>query len=52
MTRTSKLGTTWSFMRVRKKSWLLPIIFALVFLSILIFVAEQSAVAGFIYALF
>lgn len=52
MARTSKLGTILCYMKVRKKWWLLPIIAALVFLSILIFVTEKAAVAAFIYALF
>jgi hypothetical protein len=39
-------------MRERKKWWLAPIIFMMVFLSILIVVTEKSVIAPFIYALF
>jgi hypothetical protein len=42
----------WTFMRVRKKWWLAPIIVTLFLLSALIILAEGSAVAPFIYALF
>ncbi len=42
----------WGFMKVRKKFWLLPIIFILVLLGALIVFTESSAVAPFIYALF
>jgi hypothetical protein len=40
------------FMRVRKKYWLLPIIATLLVLSMLIVMAQGSAVAPFIYTLF
>jgi hypothetical protein len=42
----------WTFMRVRKKWWLGPILFTLLLLSVLIVLTEGSAVAPFIYALF
>ena len=42
----------WDFMRERKKFWLAPIIIVLVLLGGLIVVAEGTAVAPFIYALF
>ncbi|MGH8770665.1 MAG: DUF5989 family protein [Burkholderiales bacterium] len=42
----------WGFMRVRKKFWLLPILATLLVLSILIVMAQGSAVAPFIYTLF
>jgi len=42
----------WSFLRVRKKFWLAPIILVLVTLGGLIVLAEGSAVAPFIYTLF
>ncbi len=48
----SKLGTIWGFLRTRKKWWLTPIVVFLVLLSLLIVLAEGSAVAPFIYALF
>lgn len=42
----------WSFLRVRKKYWLAPIIVVLVLLSLLIVLTQGSALAPFIYALF
>ena len=42
----------WSFMRVRKKFWLAPIIFVMVLLGGLIVLAQGSAIAPFIYTLF
>ena len=40
------------FMRVRKKYWLLPIMIALLVVSIFVVVTEGTAVAPFIYAIF
>jgi hypothetical protein len=45
-------GELWSFMRIRKKWWLGPIMIFLVLLGILIVFTEGSALAPFIYALF
>jgi len=42
----------WSFMKVRKKWWLAPILIILGMLSLLIVFTEGSALAPFIYALF
>jgi hypothetical protein len=42
----------WSFMRERKKFWLLPIVVVLLFLGTLIVLTQGSAVAPFIYTLF
>ncbi len=42
----------WSFMRIRKKYWLLPIIVMLAVFGGLIILAKGSAVAPFIYTLF
>jgi len=50
--RFSIFGELWSFMRVRKKWWLGPIIVTMLLLSVLIVLTEGSAVAPFIYALF
>jgi len=48
----SLLSEIWSFLRVRKKWWLLPIfVFLLIFGALLVF-APGSALAPFIYALF
>lgn len=45
------LGELWSFMRVRKKYWLLPVAATLVLLGFLI-IFSQTAVLPFIYTLF
>ena len=42
----------WDFLRVRKRWWLAPIIIMLLLLGLLIFFAQSSAVAPFIYTLF
>jgi hypothetical protein len=42
----------WSFMKERKKFWLLPIVITLLVLSGLVFLTAGSAVAPFIYTLF
>jgi hypothetical protein len=40
------------FLLTRKKWWLLPIVFGLVFLTVLVVFSESALVAPFIYALF
>jgi hypothetical protein len=49
---TEFLLELWSFMRERKKFWLLPIIICLVLLGSLVIFTSGSAVAPFIYTLF
>ena len=46
------LKDLWSFLKVRKKFWLAPIILVLVLLGGLIVLSQGSAVAPFIYTLF
>ena len=46
------LKDLWTYMRVRKKFFLLPIIVVLLLLGMLIVFAQGSAVAPFIYTLF
>lgn len=48
----SFLVELWSFIRVRRKFWLLPIIAMMVLLGALLIFSQASAVAPFIYALF
>ena len=50
--KLSIFGELWSFMKVRKKWWLGPIVVTMLLLSVLIVLTEGSAVAPFIYALF
>ena len=42
----------WEFIQTRKKYWLLPIIIALLVISIFVVITEGTAVAPFIYAIF
>ena len=46
------ISELWSFMRVRRKYWLLPILLMMALLGALIVLAKGSAVAPFIYTLF
>lgn len=48
----SFLKELWTFMRVRKKIWLAPIIIVMLSLGAMIVLAQGSAVAPFIYTLF
>jgi hypothetical protein len=42
----------WEFLIIRKKYWLLPILFVLVLFGGLIVLSQGSAVAPFIYTIF
>ncbi len=42
----------WTFLRARKKFWLAPLLIFMMLLGLLIVLAEGSAVAPFIYAIF
>jgi hypothetical protein len=42
----------WSFLRIRKKFWLLPIIVMTLVFGVLLLLAQSSAIAPFIYTLF
>ena len=46
------LKELWAFMQVRKKFWLLPIVFMLLLLGGLLVLVQGSAIAPFIYTLF
>jgi hypothetical protein len=50
--KLSIIGELWSFMRVRKKWWLGPIVFTLLALGLLLVFTQGSALAPFIYTLF
>jgi len=52
MSKISIVGELWDFLKVRKKWWLLPIVFFLLLLGFLIIFTEGSALAPFIYAIF
>ena len=42
----------WSFLRIRKKYWLLPVFAVMLIFGTLIVLTQGSAVAPFIYTLF
>ena len=42
----------WTFLRVRKKFWLLPIIVMMVVFGGLVVLSQGSAVAPFVYTIF
>ena len=48
----SFLTELWTFMRVRKKFWMLPILIMMVLLGGLLVLTQGSAVAPFIYTIF
>jgi hypothetical protein len=48
----SFLAEFWSFLKVRKKFWLFPMLIMLVLFGGLIVLAQGSAIAPFVYTLF
>ncbi len=46
------LKDLWSFLKIRKKFWLLPIIIVLLLFGALIILTSGSAIAPFIYTIF
>jgi hypothetical protein len=42
----------WTFLRIRKKLWITPVIGLMVLIATLLIVAESSVIAPFIYSLF
>ncbi len=42
----------WAFMRIRKKFWLLPVLFMMLLFGGLVVLSQGSAVAPFIYTIF
>jgi len=48
----SFLAELWSFVRARKKFWLLPVILVMLLFGGLLVLAQGSAVAPFIYTIF
>ncbi|MCX6170125.1 MAG: DUF5989 family protein [Ignavibacteriales bacterium] len=52
MSKLSTIGQLWTFLRERKKWWLMPIVFFLIILGGLIILTKGSALAPFIYAIF
>ena len=52
MNKWSILKEFWSFLKLRKKWWLIPIVFFLLTLGVILVAAKGSALAPFIYSLF
>jgi hypothetical protein len=48
----SFVAELWEFLRTRKKFWLLPFITTMLIFGALLLLAQSSAIAPFIYALF
>jgi hypothetical protein len=46
------LNDLWGFLRVRKKYWMIPLIFVLLLLGVLIILGGNTTIAPFIYTLF
>ena len=46
------LKELWTFLRIRKKLWLAPIVLVMVVLGGLLILAQGSVVAPFVYTLF
>jgi len=52
MSKMSLVKEIWLYMRQNKKYWLVPILFILILMSVLLIVAQSSALAPFIYSIF
>ena len=46
------IGEFWSYLRIRKKWWLTPIIIMMVLVGLLIIFGQSSVLSPFIYSLF
>ena len=46
------ISELWQFLKLRKKTWLAPLIFIMIILGGLIILAEGTIVAPFIYTIF
>jgi hypothetical protein len=52
MGKMSLIKEIWLYLRQNKKYWLIPIIFILIMMSVLLILAQSSALAPFIYSIF
>jgi len=52
MGKMSLIKEIWLYLRQNKKYWLIPIIFILILMSVLLILAQSSALAPFIYSIF
>lgn len=52
MSKLHVMSEFWQLIKYRKKFWLVPIVVTMLLVGTLLVVAQSSAVAPFIYALF
>ncbi len=52
MGKISLVKEIWLYLRHNKKYWLIPILFILILMSVLLVLAQSSALAPFIYSIF
>jgi hypothetical protein len=52
MNKLSIVKEFWSFLKERKKYWIMPIVFFLLLLGFILVVSKGSALAPFIYSIF
>ena len=52
MSKLSIFSDLFAFLRIRKKWWLLPLVFLIVLLGIILVFAQGSPLAPFIYTVF
>lgn len=52
MSKLSIASELFDFLRIRRKYWMIPLVFLLLLLGLFIVFSESSAVAPFIYTLF
>ena len=52
MAKSRVLGDLWSFLREQKKFWMIPILVVFILLGFLVFVAQTTPLAPFIYTLY
>ena len=52
MSRIETVREIWCLLKARKRYWLIPIVVIVLLLALLLFLAETSPVAPFIYTLF
>jgi hypothetical protein len=52
MSKHSLAAEIWSFVRVNKKWWIMPLLIIMLLMGTLLVVAQGSALAPFIYSIF
>ena len=52
MSKGRVLGEFWSFLKLEKKYWLVPVVVVFLLFGLLLVFSQSSAVAPFIYTLF